>query len=371
MAYLGNQPTDKLLDSNDIVDGAITTSKIAAEAVTSPKVDYDSVSTFSFRNKIINGKMEISQRGTSLSIGPNAMTMIVDRFATAVSGGAVVTASQATDAPASAPEFLYSHRIVVTTADAAIAAGDYGFLEQIIEGYNIRDLIGKTFTLSFWVRSAKTGIHCVAFRNNGTDRSYVVEYTINAANTWEYKTITVTGGLPTAGTWDYTNGVGLRVLFSLACGTTFQTTAGAWNPGNFLATANQVNCLDTVGNIFAVTGVQLEVGTVATPFEHRPIAAELALCQRYYQAMRVGGYSTTTYIGTAGPLYVPMRANPTTTMTDIAGTAGRVTTATGNGIVISAGGLGALAAYGYRMDAVLASSAANWWTVFAAFNAEL
>lgn len=236
------------------------------------------------RNKIINGKMEIAQRGTSF---PSTSTATpgrygVDRFTQDQAGhSAVYTISQQADAPAD-NEFQYSLRYAVTTADASIAAGDVLTCTHRIEGFNVRDLIGRTFTVSFRVRSSKTGIHCFALGNSGSDRSYVAEYTINAANTWETKTITVPGGLITAGTWDWTNGVGLVVRWALAAGSTFQTTAGAWQTGNFLATANQVNCLDTIGNIFAITGVQLEVGSVATPFEHRPFGAELALCQRYF-----------------------------------------------------------------------------------------
>lgn len=241
------------------------------------------VTSLGLRNRIINGKMEIQQRGASASIGPNAAAYLLDRWQTSIVGAAVANVSASTDVPASAPEFQVSHRLTVTTADASIAAGDYGFIDQSIEGFNIRDLIGRTFTLGFWVRSSKTGVHCVALRNSTPDRSYVAEYTINAANTWEVKTITVSGGLPVAGTWNYTNGRGLQVVFAGAVGSTFQTTANAWNTGNFLATANQVNCLDTVGNIFAITGVQLEPGAVATPFEHRPLGFELALCQRYYE----------------------------------------------------------------------------------------
>ena len=236
------------------------------------------------RNKIINGKAELAQRGASFAaVADGAYTL--DRWRFGNTSAAVVTISQQSDVPAD-NEFQNSLRVAVTTADATIAAGDTCFISQRIEGYNVRDLIGRTFTLRFRVRSSKTGVHCIAFRNSGLNRSYVAEYTVSAANTWETKSVTLTGGLITAGTWDWTNGTGLEVCFVLAAGSTFQTTAGAWQTGNFLDTANQVNCLDSNTNIFAITGVQLEVGSVATPFEHRPFGAELGLAQRYY--VRVG-----------------------------------------------------------------------------------
>jgi hypothetical protein len=245
------------------------------------------------RNKIINGKMEIAQRGTSFAaIASSAYSL--DRWTPGYVTSAVTTISQQSDVPSS-NEFQSSLRIAVTTADTSIAAGDGYGIEQKIEGYNVRDLIGRTFTLSFWVRSSKTGIHCVSLRNSGNDRSYVAEYTINAANTWEQKSITVNGGLITAGTWNWTDGVGINLRFELACGSNFYTTANAWQTGLFLGTSNQVNCLDSTSNIFAITGVQLEVGGVATPFEHRPFGAELALAQRYYEK----SYSITTNTGTA------------------------------------------------------------------------
>jgi hypothetical protein len=258
------------------------------------------------RNKIINGKMEIAQRGTSFAAAVTG-AYTVDRWSyNGVAGTSVSTVSQQADAPADT-EFQNSLRVAVTTADTSIAAGEGIWLTQPIEGFNVRDLIGRTFTLSFRVRSSKTGVHCVALRNSGTDRSYVAEYTVSAANTWETKTITVPGGLLTAGTWNWTNGVGVFLTFALAAGSTVQTTAGAWQTGNFLATSSQVNCLDTIGNIFAITGVQLEVGAVVTPFEHRPYGAELALCQRY--AHVVANSSVMTNWGTA--------ANTTTVLANL------------------------------------------------------
>lgn len=271
------------------------------------------------RNKIINGKMEIAQRGTSF-VSPATGVYTLDRFAYVASDtSALATVSQQADVPAG-NEFQSSLRVAITTADTSIAAGDLVTMRQLIEGYNARDLIGRTFTLSFWVRSSKTGVHCVGLRNSGVDRSWVAEYTVNAANTWEQKSITVSGGLITAGTWDWTTGIGLRVDWVLAAGSTFQSTAGSWLSSSSLATSSQVNCLDTIGNIFAITGVQLEVGSVATPFEHRPFGMELALCQRYYYRVAPGagskflaqaGYcSTASSAVTSGVFPVSMRSAP-------------------------------------------------------------
>jgi hypothetical protein len=265
------------------------------------------------RNRIINGAMTIAQRGTSFAAIANAAYSL-DRYKTEYVTSAVTTVSQQADVPSS-NEFQNSLRVAVTTADASIAAGDVYVITQAIEGYNVRDLIGRTFTLSFWVRSSKTGVHCVALANGISDRSYVVQYTINAANTWESKTVTVSGGLITAGTWDWTNGLGLKVRFALAVGATFQTTANAWQTGNFSATSAQVNCLDTIGNIFAITGVQLEPGSVATTFEQRPIGMELALCQRYYEtgfAEQLNNTGASTTVGFTTFYKVTKRDVPST-----------------------------------------------------------
>lgn len=271
------------------------------------------------RNKIINGKMEIAQRGTSF-VAPSNGTYTLDRWVQFNTTAAAYTLSQQSDVP-TGNEFQSSLRVAVTTADTSIAASDLVAVRQWVEGFNARDLIGRTFTLSFWVRSSKTGVHCTSVKNTGGDRSFVIEYTISAANTWEQKTITVIGGLITAGTWNWTSGQGLAVDFALAAGSTYHTTANAWQTGNFVATANQVNCLDTVGNIFAITGVQLEVGEVATPFEHRNYGTELALCQRYAVLFSTEGASNGALAagganaGATGAYNfffpVPMRATPT------------------------------------------------------------
>lgn len=261
-------------------------------------------------NKIINGKMDVAQRGTSFpAIASGSYSL--DRWVFGNISAGVVTISQQADAPAS-NEFQNSLRVAVTTADTSIAAGEFATISQMIEGFNVRDLIGRTFTISFWVRSSKTGTHCLRIGNFAADRSYVAEYAVSAANTWEYKTVTVSGGLITAGTWNWTNGLGLAVNWLLACGTTFQTTAGAWQTGNFLATSNQVNCLDTVGNIFAITGVDLKLGSVATAFEHRPVGLEEFLCNRYcLDTQSVPSGVATASGGLVGYHFpVPMRASP-------------------------------------------------------------
>lgn len=275
------------------------------------------------RNKIINGKMEIAKRGTTFGAAGLDGSYTLDRWVIGNSSAATFTVSQ----QLGVDKFQNCLRCVVGAADTSIAAGDQAIIQQNIEGFNAYDLIGTTFTISFWVRSSVTGTYCVALRNSGFDRSYILTYTINAVDTWEYKTVTVTGGLPTSGgTWNFTNGAGLRVAWTLASGTTFQTTAGAWNTGNFLGTSAQANFLAGASNTFQLTGVQLEPGTVATPFEHRPFGAELALCQRYYQAIGGAIVGAQTFPGQfvtweiARP--VPMRANPTNNFGSVSWTGG-------------------------------------------------
>jgi hypothetical protein len=261
------------------------------------------------RNKIINGAMEISQRGLSF-INPADGSYTLDRWAISKSTSAQFNVGLANGSATSAlPENL---RLTVTTGDASVAATDVVAIEQRIEGFNIRDLTGRTFTLSFWVKSPKTGTHCVSFKNRASDRSYVATYTVNSFNTWEYKTITVTGGLITAGTWDYGNLIGVAVCFTLIAGSNYQTTAGAWQTGNFFGTAAQVNCIDQAGNQFELVGVQLEVGAVATPFERRFYGDELALCQRYYYTTYHSAYVSIASGTSVAMFYYPrtMRAAP-------------------------------------------------------------
>ena len=235
------------------------------------------------KNAIINGDFNIWQRGTSF-VAPTSMQM-ADRFRYDKAGAMVHTVSRDTDVPTqveSGHKSNYSLKVDCTTIDAAIAVDDFINITQMVEGYNFAPFMGKTATLSFWVKAVKTGIYCVSFRNSVSDRSYIVEYTINAASTWEKKTITLTFS-DSGGTWDYTNGIGLNMCWTLACGSTYQGTADTWNAANNVATSNQVNGVDSTDNNFWLAQVQLELGSVATDFEYRQFGDELARCQRYYE----------------------------------------------------------------------------------------
>lgn len=161
---------------------------------------------------------------------------------------------------------LNSLRALVTTADAAMAGTDIYSVRTYITGYNWAAYAQRTFTIGFWVRASVAGIYCVAFRNFAGDRSYVAEYTINAINTYEYKTITVPAS-PSAGSWNYSDGLGLLINFVFAIGPTLSTTAGSWQTGNFLGTANQVNNMATVNNTFYLWGVKMGLGSFVSQYK--------------------------------------------------------------------------------------------------------
>jgi len=265
-----NSGNDITVDKGFVITGGVT----ATGDLYSPSI--------TAHNYIINGDMAIAQVGTSFAAVASG-TYNLDCWVYAKSGDAVHTITQDTTVPTGTP-FKYSLKLDCTTADSSIAAGDYCLFGQRIEGYNFVPMVGKTVTLSFWVSDSKIGIHCVTFLNSGADRSYVAEYTINVANTLEFKTITVPMNF-SGGTWDYTTGIGLSIYFTLSCGSTYQTTANAWQTGCYYATANQVNGTDSTDNNFYITGVGLNDGSVAMPFRlcGGSRATEIILCQRYYE----------------------------------------------------------------------------------------
>lgn len=237
-----------------------------------------------FSNPIINGSFNIWQRNSNFaSIATSAYS--ADRWQYGNTSAAVHTISRSTSVPTIGtffPTLNYCLNIACGTADASVAAGDAVTIGTKIEGYNIAGIAQKPFVLSFWVYSTKTGIHCIAARNSGSDRSFVAEYTINTTNTWEYKEVIISPS-PSAGTWDYINGVGVNITWCLMGGSTFQTTAGTWQTGNFLATSNQVNVCDSTSNIFRLAAVRITPGKKALPFDPPPITVEITDCQRYFE----------------------------------------------------------------------------------------
>lgn len=246
------------------------------------------------RNKIIDGKMEIDQRNAGSSVTANDNVFAVDRFRFSMTQSSKGTGQRSTVAPA---RFINS-LLFTSTAATSLGAGDQFAITQPIEGVNVSDLGwgaagAQTVTLSFLVRSSLTGTFGGSLQNSAANRSYPFSYSISAANTWEQKSITVTGD--TSGTWLTNNGIGIRLNFSLGMGSTFSGTAGAWVGSNIQSVTGATSVVGTNGATFYITGVQLEVGSVATPFEHRPYGLELALCQRYYQEIGAAGANEFVY----------------------------------------------------------------------------
>jgi hypothetical protein len=279
---------------------------------------------FSNRNAIINGEFNIWQRGSSFSNIADA-AFFADRWKYLKGSTAAHTVSRSTDVPAAAQAgrlFNYSALIDCTTLASSIGATERIGILQIIEGYNWLPLAQKEITLSFWVKATKAGTYCISLQNAASDRTIVKEYAINASNTWEYKTITFPAS-PSAGTWDYTTGAGLQIIWTLAAGTNFQGTPGIWSTSNLISTSSQVNGADSTANDFRLCGFQLEAGSVATPFEHRSFQQELKLCERYYQFVHSGASFVATIHSTAGTVSVranfrqQMRAAPSVGQTGI------------------------------------------------------
>jgi hypothetical protein len=258
-----------------------------------------------FRNRLINSDMRIDQRNAGASVTPTNGQYGVDRWQAYLTQASKFSMQQSSTAPAG-----FKNSLLVTSLSAySVVSGDFFNVLQFIEGFNVADLDwgtanAKTVTLSFWVRSSLTGTFGGVLRNTGGGtRSYPFSYTISVADTWEQKTITVPGD--TTGSWNTTNGQGIGVVFDFGVGATFEGTAGAWANSNLYGTTGATSVVATSGATFYITGVQLEAGSVATPFERRPYGTELALCQRYYCKLsgtngRLGmGYNATTTEGTA------------------------------------------------------------------------
>ena len=283
-----------------------------------------SQSALSHRNLIINGAMQVAQRGTSATGKTVSGYFLCDRWQTLISAAGTWSLSQSTTVP-SGQGFAYSFKYDCTTADASLASSDLVIHRQNLEGQDLQ-LLGygasgaKTVTLSFWVRSNKTGTYVCELRKYDDTRHNGGTYTISSADTWEHKTVSFSGD--TASALVNSNAGGMKVHFWLAAGSSYTsgTLPSSWASNT---TANQaagqtVNLADSTDNEWYITGVQLELGEQATPFEHRSFADELARCERYYQEYECSGQEFIYFEGNTSNhkfwhsrIYRKMRAAPT------------------------------------------------------------
>jgi len=279
-------------------------------------------SPFGLKNLIINGDMRIDQRNAGASVSAqNVYT--VDRWQALASVASKYTTQQ--NAGSVTPPDDFTNYLGATSTSAySVGSGDYFYLLQKVEGLNASHLkwgtaSAKTVTLSFKVRSSLTGTFVVAIRSGADDAAYPATYTINSANTWETKSITIAG--PTSGTFATTNSACFSIWFSLGAGSGFNATANTWGAGGALSVSGSTSVVGTNGATFYITGVQLEVGTTATPFERRLYNQELANCQRYYQNWNANNAypyllataTSTNVLRGSLTLNIPMRTAPTMT----------------------------------------------------------
>ena len=275
------------------------------------------------RNLIINGAMQVAQRGTSETGVTASGYYTVDRWGVNLSSvdQYVCTVTQESDG---ASGFSNSLKIQTTTAETAFESGDSVDIEQRIEAQDLQHLKwgtsdAQSLTLSFWCKCNKTGTQSIHIRAHDASHGYSTGYTINAADTWEYKTVTISGN--TTGSITNDNGIGIWIRWLLADGDT-ASTEDAWDTVNNgpYAVSGAMEWGTSTSDYFQITGVQLEVGSVATPFEHRSYGEELALCQRYYQIFNkdnvnnygaVGQCSSSTTAQFIYPLQQIMRTEPT------------------------------------------------------------
>jgi hypothetical protein len=267
------------------------------------------------RNRIINGDMRIDARNNGAAVTPTSSSYTLDRWSLPISQASKLSVQQ--NAGSVAPPSGFSSYLGLTSLSVySLTATDFFILTQAIEGFNISDLgwgtaSAQVVTLSFWVRSSLTGSFGGVVTNG--IRAYPYVYSIGAANTWEQKTIVIPGD--TSGTWANNNTTGAIVQFGLGVGSSRSGTPGAWTTGTINSATGATSVVGTNGATFYITGVQLEPGTVATPFERRSYGQELALCQRYFETQSAETYITYTPGGVANVLYgswaVEKRASPT------------------------------------------------------------
>jgi len=277
-------------------------------------------SSATMKNRILNGDMRIDQRNNGASITPTTSQYSVDRWLANLTVASLYSAQQTTSAPAG-----FTNSLLATSLSAHTAtSGDYESFQQRIEAYNMQDAgwgtaNAKTFTLSFWVQSSLTGTFggSVYFPGSVVVRSYPFSYSIPTANTWTYVSIVIPGDT-FSNTAPTTNNLYAIIQWALCAGSNYETSVSGWQSGNYLAPTGTVNILGTSGATFYLTGVQLEVGTVASSFDYRDYGRELIMCQRYYEYgnFRIDGYGASgTRLSTTYGYKANKRINPTVTFT--------------------------------------------------------
>jgi hypothetical protein len=271
------------------------------------------------RNRIINGDMRVYQRGATVTVNSASNVYTLDRwYAAGQATDGVFTVERDTTAPAG---FSHSLLVTVTTADASIGVAQTYLVAQKIEGFNVADFAfgtanAKTVTVSFQVRSSVTGTFSGSLMNSAADRSYPFSFVISSANTWETKSVPIVGD--TSGTWLKDSGIGLRLQIAIGSGTDYLGTAGAWTGSLKVGVTGQTNLIATNGATFRLGAVQIESGAVATPFEYREYADQLAACQRYFESVPYPAFylpsTTATEMYIPAYLKVTKRGTPTITL---------------------------------------------------------
>jgi len=277
------------------------------------------------KNYIYNGDTSLCQRATSVANIGNGDSgyHVQDRWYVNESGttGGEITMTRATEVPSG---FQYSMKFDCTTAESAVAADESWRFEQRLEGQDLYAWKKGTsdavsVTLSFWVNATKTGTNIVRLYDNNNTRHIAKSYTVNSSNTWEHKTITYAGD--TTGVWNRDNATSLQILFYLAAGSNYTsgTLATSWAANDATnAAVGQVNNLDSTSNNFHITGIQLELGTTATEFQHETYGENLTRCQRYYQSLAANATTYTPEYNNYPRFFVnfpvTMRAAPTITL---------------------------------------------------------
>lgn len=284
------------------------------------------------RNLIINGAMRVSQRGSPWNGVTNSAYRACDRFRNSMMGAGTYTVSQVADAPSG---FANSFKTAVTTANAALAATSYHLITHRFEGQDLQRLSkgtasAKQLTASFWVKSNVTGNYVLNLFDLDNGRQVGATYTVSVSGAWQY--VTVVFPADTTGAFDDDNEASLELGWWLASGINYKSglSPTAWEPGVDVDrnAGTTVNLASTIGNYFQLTGVQLEVGSVATPFEHLTYGQELALCQRYFYrfgastSQRIGVHNSAGAGTNSDPVAFPvtMRATPTGTVSVAAST---------------------------------------------------